>query len=185
MDEIIKATKTSALAIWSLVLGILSIVMCLGIFSGIPAVICGHMAHSRIKKSGGTEGGGGMAIAGLITGYVGNLFGLIMVVGILASITIPNFVMYKERAICSKVEEEAGKAASAVVAYMAESNINYVPTLTQLTGATGFSHDDDVTVSFRGTLEEIKVTATDATGKCPEGQVYVLTMPESVDDGWQ
>src|SRR6266567_7205083 len=44
--------KASGLAIWSLVLGILSLV-CFSIFAAIPGVICGHMALLRIKRSGG------------------------------------------------------------------------------------------------------------------------------------
>jgi len=62
--------KTSALAIWSLVLGILSLV-CFTIFTAIPGVICGHKALSRIKRSNGTLTGQGLAIAGLVTGYMG------------------------------------------------------------------------------------------------------------------
>lgn len=60
--------KTSALAIWSLVLGILAF-LCFSIFSAIPAVICGHKALSRIKSSGGAITGQGLAIGGLVTGY--------------------------------------------------------------------------------------------------------------------
>ena len=41
--------KTSALAIWSLVLGILSL-SCFSILSAIPGVICGHKALSKIKR---------------------------------------------------------------------------------------------------------------------------------------
>jgi hypothetical protein len=67
MNQVIKAVKTSALAIWSLVLGILSLT-CFGFLSGIPAVICGHIARSEIKKSEGRLEGEGMALAGLITG---------------------------------------------------------------------------------------------------------------------
>ena len=42
--------KTSGLAIWSLVLGILSLA-CFTIFAAIPGVICGHKALSKIKRS--------------------------------------------------------------------------------------------------------------------------------------
>jgi hypothetical protein len=62
--------QTSGLAVWSLVLGILSL-PCLSIFSAIPAVICGHKALSRINYSRGSLSGKGLAIAGLVTGYVG------------------------------------------------------------------------------------------------------------------
>ena len=88
MDEALKVTKTCALAVWSLVLGILSL-LCCGMFAGIPAVICGHMAQSRIKNSGGTLGGDGLAIGGLVTGYIGAVLTSIAVLGVLAGLLLP------------------------------------------------------------------------------------------------
>jgi hypothetical protein len=42
-----------------------------GLFvTAIPAVICGHVARARIRKSGGALGGLGLATAGLILGYI-------------------------------------------------------------------------------------------------------------------
>lgn len=58
------ATKTSALAIWSLVLAVL------GCFMGIPSIVLGHMARSEIARSEGRLTGGGLALAGLIIGYI-------------------------------------------------------------------------------------------------------------------
>jgi len=91
--------KNCGLAVWSLVLGILAIVLsvvCIGPLLGIPAVICGHMAYSRIKRSAGTLIGGGLALGGLITGYLS--FALIPVIGMLAAIAIPNFVKARNTA---------------------------------------------------------------------------------------
>jgi hypothetical protein len=63
------AAHTARTAIWSLVLAILSF-FCGWLFTAIPAVICGHVARSKIRKSGGALGGMGIAIAGLIVGYI-------------------------------------------------------------------------------------------------------------------
>ena len=86
--------KTSALAISSLVLGILGILfllICISPLFAIPAVICGHMAYSRIKRSSGTLTGDGLALAGLITGYIS--IGLsVFLVPMMMAIAIPNFV---------------------------------------------------------------------------------------------
>ena len=85
--------KTSGLAVWSLVCGILAIllsVVCLGPLFAIPAVICGHLAYPRIRRSAGALSGEGLALGGLITGYLG--IALIPVIGLLAAIAIPNFV---------------------------------------------------------------------------------------------
>ena len=86
--------KTSALAIWSLVLGILSLV-CFSIFAAIPGVICGHTALGRIKRSGGTLEGQGLAIAGLVTGYLGVLLAIVMI-PMMVAIAIPNFVKARQ-----------------------------------------------------------------------------------------
>jgi len=82
--------KTSALAIWSLVLGILSL-SCFSILSAIPGVICGHKALSKIKRSDGTLEGRGLAIGGLVTGYLGIAWAIFFI-PLLAAIAIPNFV---------------------------------------------------------------------------------------------
>lgn len=96
----IAQVKNSPLAIWSLVLGILGLVLlfgCIGILFAIPAVICGHMAYGRIKRSNGALEGQGMALAGLITGYI--TIGLaIIIIPMMAAIAIPNFVKARDTA---------------------------------------------------------------------------------------
>ena len=86
--------KNSALAIWSLVLGILGLILwlaCIEPLFAIPAVICGHMAYSHIQRSGGALIGQDVALAGLITGYIS--IGLsIFLVPMMLAIAIPNFV---------------------------------------------------------------------------------------------
>jgi hypothetical protein len=62
---------------------------CLSIFAGIPAVICGHTALSRIKRSGGMLQGNGLAIGGLVTGYLSIV--LLPLLAMLVAIAIPNF----------------------------------------------------------------------------------------------
>jgi GYF domain 2/Domain of unknown function (DUF4190) len=69
--------QTNGLAIASMVCGIASFVICcFGGILGIPAVICGHMAISQINSSPVPVAGRGMAIAGLILGYLGILITL-------------------------------------------------------------------------------------------------------------
>ncbi|MDE0863097.1 MAG: DUF4190 domain-containing protein [Rubripirellula sp.] len=55
------------MAIVSLVAGILSITMC-GTFAAIPAIICGHIGIKKADR--GEASGRGMAMAGMIMGYV-------------------------------------------------------------------------------------------------------------------
>jgi hypothetical protein len=97
MNETISPTtdntpqpKTSGLAIWSLVLGILSLT-CFSILSAIPGVICGHKALSRISRANGALSGKGLAIAGLVTGYLGIAWAILFI-PLMIAIAIPNFV---------------------------------------------------------------------------------------------
>ncbi len=93
--------KTSTLAVWSLVLGVISLLfllVCIGPLFAIPGVICGHMAYSHIKRSGGVLIGQGMALAGLVTGYIS--IGLsILLVPMMLAIAIPNFVKARDVAM--------------------------------------------------------------------------------------
>lgn len=82
--------KTSAGAIWSLVLGILGLA-CLGPLGSIPAIICGHVSLSKINKSAGTIAGAGLAIAGFVLGYIGLVF-MIFIIPLFAAIAIPSFM---------------------------------------------------------------------------------------------
>jgi Domain of unknown function (DUF4190) len=61
--------RTEPLAIWSLVLSILSFFGCL-FFTVIPAIICGHVARSKIRKSNGALEGMNLALASLIIAYL-------------------------------------------------------------------------------------------------------------------
>lgn len=78
----------SVLAIISLIAGILGLL----IFGSLIAVICGHIARSNIRDSRGTLTGDGMALAGLILGYLGLgltvLFFLVMLIAGIAGSTL-------------------------------------------------------------------------------------------------
>jgi len=69
---------TSGLAIGSLICGILGF-FTLGI-TGFIGVILGHIGLSKIKKSAGAIGGSGLAVAGLVTSYIGIVIFFIVVV---------------------------------------------------------------------------------------------------------
>jgi uncharacterized protein DUF4190 len=56
-------------AAWALVLGILGI-WPLSLLASIPALILGYQAIGEIRRSGGAQGGRGMALAGVILGWI-------------------------------------------------------------------------------------------------------------------
>lgn len=66
---------TPGVAIWSLILAVLSFT-CGWLFTAIPAVICGHVARAKIRRSDGALGGRGIATAGLILGYIALAVGI-------------------------------------------------------------------------------------------------------------
>jgi len=71
------AAVNKGMATTSLVLGILSMV-CFSVLTGIPAIIVGHIAHGRARKSPQQYGGAGMAIAGFVMGYASLLVTLVI-----------------------------------------------------------------------------------------------------------
>ncbi len=68
---------SSGLATASLICGIGSVFF--GPLAGIPAIITGHLALGKIKKSGGVLQGRGLAITGLILGYVFTVLSVIVI----------------------------------------------------------------------------------------------------------
>ena len=109
--------QTSGKAIGSLICGIINI---FPLF--IVAVILGHLALSDIKKSAGRLGGRGLAIAGLVLGYLGVVF--IPIILIIAAIAIPNLLRARIAA------NEASAANSIRNLYQAE--VSYSQTHTDV-----------------------------------------------------
>ncbi|MEO6925570.1 MAG: DUF4190 domain-containing protein [Rhodanobacter sp.] len=79
------AAPTSSLAVVSLVFGILA--WCVLPFVGaIVAIICGHLARSEIRRSSldQRQDGDGMAVAGLVLGYVQLAFSVLVIFLVIA-----------------------------------------------------------------------------------------------------
>jgi hypothetical protein len=102
---------TSGMAIASLVLGVLGIL--LSVLTAIPAVVCGHVALSKIRRSAGRLTGGGFAIAGLVLGYVWIGFGLL----ILPAVMIPAFVNARDSAQSAASRNNLQQIATAGTMY--------------------------------------------------------------------
>src|SRR6476469_9565061 len=79
--------KTDGGAIASMILGIASFELCLSLFAGIPAIILGHISRSKIKKSMGRLQGDGLALTGLILGYIS-----LITIPLIAAIAIPHLL---------------------------------------------------------------------------------------------
>jgi len=76
------ATGNNKMAIWSLVLGALSMFQCCQIILGPLAIILGFVALSNIKANP-AQRGSGFAIAGIIMGAIGLLIGIVLTIFVL------------------------------------------------------------------------------------------------------
>jgi type II secretory pathway pseudopilin PulG len=94
---------------------------------------------------------------------------VIVIIGILNTISISNFVAYRQQSICTTVEEDAYNL------YLAIHNYFSSPIHTALTGLTpaqiGFDSFSSLgahknTGTITGTLDNIIVQVTDTSGKC-------------------
>ena len=73
--------KTPSLAIASLCLGLAGIFP-LGVFGALPAIVCGHIALSHLKRNQGTKGKR-LAAAGLTLGYLVVAFYVVMIAAVI------------------------------------------------------------------------------------------------------
>ncbi|MBI5593860.1 MAG: type II secretion system protein [Deltaproteobacteria bacterium] len=110
---------------------------------------------------------------------------VITIIGILATIAIPNFIAYRQQSTCATAEEDANSLCLAVHNYFAS------PAHTTLTGLTpaqigfdsfsGFgAHKNTGTIG--GSIDNIIVQITDSSGRCPgnrhgwTGHIYTKIM---------
>ncbi len=87
------------------------------------------MASGRIKRSGGLLTGQGLAVAGLITGYIGIAFALVAVPMMLA-IAIPNFVKARDTALRNACISNLRQLDSAVMAFALDNKKKETDTVT-------------------------------------------------------
>lgn len=121
--------QTSGKAIGSLICGIINI---FPLF--IVAVILGHLALSDIKKSAGRLGGRGLAITGLVLGYLGIVF--IPIILIIAAIAIPNLLRARIAANEASAATSVRNLYQAEVAYsQTHSDVGFTCNLADLSSA--------------------------------------------------
>jgi type II secretion system protein G len=99
-DEVRAGKNSSDLAVYSLIAAALGYTV-LPFVGAVAAIITGHMALSEIRRSGGVLQGRGMALAGLILGYI--QMGITVIGGLVALLTlvlgIASAVKYKSKEI--------------------------------------------------------------------------------------
>ena len=120
------APVTSSLAIWSLMLGILS--FCGGCVTGVPALILGILALTRINKSPAAFQGQGLAIGGLVTGVIGAFFGTALLAGML----VPAITAGRDRAYEAVCANNVRQIMTASLTYAVDHNNTMPQSLDQL-----------------------------------------------------
>jgi len=120
---------TSGMAIGSLISGIFSFFFP----AALAAIVLGHIARSNIRKSAGRITGNGIALAGLILGYMGLAF--IPVILIVAAIAIPNLLRARIAANESSAVGSIRVITSAEARYAASHrDAGYTCSLSDLNG---------------------------------------------------
>ena len=73
--------QTNGMAIAALICGLCQVFFLF--FTGIPAIVLGHLARRQIRQTG--EAGDGMALTGMILGYIGLVLTVLFVVIVVAT----------------------------------------------------------------------------------------------------
>ncbi|MFV0374885.1 DUF4190 domain-containing protein [Microbacterium sp.] len=79
------APKTNVLAIISMIASILGFIMILPVIGSLAGAIMGHISLNQLKSSG--ENGRGMALTGVILGWIGLALAVIGLISFLAFVT--------------------------------------------------------------------------------------------------
>jgi type IV pilus assembly protein PilA len=127
-----ETVPTSGKATASLICGILGLTI-FSILTAIPAIIFGHMSRKEIRESGGRLKGDGMALAGMIMGYIGTgVVVLIVPILIIAAIAIPNLLRSRMAANEASSVGSIRTIYSSNVTYASVYGKGFAPTLAAL-----------------------------------------------------
>lgn len=85
--------KTNGLAIASLVLGVAGFLFLWGI-GPLGALVSGVMAKREIRLSNGTQGGGGLASAGIVLGALGLLLAIVAIVAMTGGLLVGHHLVF-------------------------------------------------------------------------------------------
>ncbi|MCW2543849.1 MAG: hypothetical protein JWM40_1401 [Frankiales bacterium] len=134
---------TDTKAIVSLVLGVLW----LGGLASVGAIVLGHLSRSEARRDGRAPSG--LALAGLILGYIGASF---IVVGILAAIAIPVFLNQSQKGDAAAVKLELRDVAQLEETHRIDND--------------SYTTDTDVLRYVAPTNVRVVILSADASGYC-------------------
>lgn len=165
--------KTSGMAIASLVCGILNVFPL-----SVIAIVLGHISLSQIKKGAGQITGRGLAIAGLVLGYLG--IAVIPFILIIAAIAIPNLLRAKIAANEASAAHSVRMVATAERAYAAQHPAEgFTCNLADLNSAR-LSDSDLMSGQKHGYIFALQNCTVDSTG-APVTRFQVTAIPASLN----
>ena len=104
---------------------------------------------------------------------------VIAIIGILAAIAIPNFIAYRNKSFCVRVETDATNIVSSISDYFSIPAHNDIAT-----GDQAFAPPiNSYTISATNPIVAITVTVTDVSGRCPADYTTSNTV-NAGGDGW-
>ena len=108
---------------------------------------------------------------------------VIAIIGILAAIAIPNFISYRDKAYCSRAEQDAKSVLAALASYFSEPENMRIPTIGVLVTAEDLSTSNptaNITTSpgagVAANSATVEVTVVDSSNRCPRNTSYTATM---------
>ena len=89
---------------------------------------------------------------------------VIAIIGLLAAIAIPNFLRHRDKSFCSAAETDGKSTAAAISDYYAVPSRHGI--LVSWADLDLVASNGNV-VSVGGNIDDIIITVTDSTGRCP------------------
>lgn len=126
MTQSTSERNTSGLAITSMIMGILSVLgAALMVIPPLLAVIFGHISLSQCNKDSHLDGRG-MAIAGLVMGYISSIPAVILALGMFSAMAIPAFQKVRENSQEQAIINNARQLQSAADQFFLEKSKDFV-----------------------------------------------------------
>lgn len=108
---------------------------------------------------------------------------VIAIIGILAAIAIPNFIAYRDKAYCSRAEQDAKNVLASLASYFSEPEYMRMPTVDVLISDADLSLNNPVAnvalsppAGSSAQSTQIRVAVDDDSNRCPRNGTYRATM---------
>jgi prepilin-type N-terminal cleavage/methylation domain-containing protein len=111
---------------------------------------------------------------------------VIAIIGILAAIAIPNFIAYRDKAFCSRAEQDAQSVLAALSSYFSEPDHTTIPTIGDLETTEGLTLNNvNASLAENTGTGVVTVVVTDESGRCPRDTAYSAFMGTTDQGSWQ